>query len=173
MKNCLFLLFFVVSQAFLAQKSIPEQLDNKVKQLLESEPMFSGSLSFYVTDENGNQIYDYQSKKGLSTASTMKVFTAAAALETLGKDYQYKTKIAFDGNLYITSNGDPTLGNDRFEGYKAENFKQKVIEAIKKNKISKISGDIIIDDTFFDFQKIQVVGLGMIWAIIMGLEFGA
>ena len=36
-------------------------------------------------------------------------FTAAAALETLGKDYQYKTKIAFDGNLYITSNGDPTL----------------------------------------------------------------
>lgn len=154
MKNCLFLLFFVVSQAFLAQKSIPEQLDDKVKQLLESEPMFSGSLSFYVTDENGNQIYDYQSKKGLSTASTMKVFTAAAALETLGKDYQYNTKIAFDGNLYITSNGDPTLGNDRFEGYKAENFKQKVIEAIKKNKISKISGDIIIDDTFFDFQKI-------------------
>ena len=91
MKNCLFLLFFVASQAFLAQKSIPEQLDDKVKQLLESDPMFSGSLSFYVTDENGNQIYDYQSKKGLSTASTMKVFTAAAALETLGKDYQYKT----------------------------------------------------------------------------------
>jgi D-alanyl-D-alanine carboxypeptidase/D-alanyl-D-alanine-endopeptidase (penicillin-binding protein 4) len=97
----------------------------KVKQLLESEPMFSGSLSFYVSDENGNQIYDYQSNKGLSTASTMKIFTAAAALETLGKDYQYKTKIAFDGNLYITSNGDPTLGNDRFEGYKADILNKK------------------------------------------------
>jgi D-alanyl-D-alanine carboxypeptidase/D-alanyl-D-alanine-endopeptidase (penicillin-binding protein 4) len=73
-----FFTFFCGFASFFAQKSIPEQLDDKVKQLLESEPMFSGSLSFYVTDENGNQIYDYQSKKGLSTASTMKVFTGCS-----------------------------------------------------------------------------------------------
>ena len=154
MKTRFFLFFFSVFQSFFAQKTIQEQLDVKVNQLLASEPMYSGSLSFYVSDENGNKIYEYQANKGLSTASTMKVFTAAAALETLGKDYQYKTKIAFDGNLYVTSNGDPTLGNDRFEGYKADNFKQKVIETLKQNKISKISGDLIIDDTCFDFQKI-------------------
>ena len=154
MKTRFFLFFFSVFQSFFAQKTIQEQLDVKVNQLLASEPMYSGSLSFYVSDESGNKIYEYQANKGLSTASTMKIFTAAAALETLGKDYQYKTKIAFDGNLYITSNGDPTLGNDRFEGYKADNFKQKVIETLKQNKISKISGDFIIDDTCFDFQKI-------------------
>ena len=154
MKTRFFLFFFSVFQSFFAQKTIQEQLDVKVNQLLASEPMYSGSLSFYVSDENGNKIYEYQANKGLSTASTMKIFTAAAALETLGKDYQYKTKIAFDGNLYITSNGDPTLGNDRFEGYKADNFKQKVIETLKQNRISKISGDLIIDDTCFDFQKI-------------------
>ena len=154
MKTRFFLFFFSVFQSFFAQKTIQEQLDVKVNQLLASEPMYSGSLSFYVSDESGNKIYEYQANKGLSTASTMKVFTAAAALETLGKDYQYKTKIAFDGNLYITSNGDPTLGNDRFEGYKADNFKQKVIETLKQNRISKISGDLIIDDTCFDFQKI-------------------
>lgn len=154
MKTRFFLFFFSVFQSFFAQKTIQEQLDVKVNQLLASEPMYSGSLSFYVSDENGNKIYEYQANKGLSTASTMKIFTAAAALETLGKDYQYKTKIAFDGNLYVTSNGDPTLGNDRFEGYKADNFKQKVIETLKQNKISKISGDLIIDDTCFDFQKI-------------------
>ena len=56
--------------------------------------------------------------------------------------------------MYVTSNGDPTLGNDRFEGYKDDNFKQKVIETLKQNKISKISGDLIIDDMCFDFQKI-------------------
>lgn len=154
MKNPLFLFFFIFSQSFFAQNSIAEQLETKVGQLLASEPMYSGSLSFYVSDEIGNKIYEYQSTKGLSTASTMKIFTAAAALETLGKDFQYKTKIAFDGNLYIFSNGDPTLGNDRFEGYNADNFKQKLIESLKQNKISKISGDLIIDDTFFDFQKI-------------------
>lgn len=154
MKDSLFLLFFIFFQSFFGQKSISEQLDAKVNQLLVSEPMYSGSLSFYVSDENGNKIYEYQSNKGLSTASTMKIFTAAAALETLGKDYQYKTKIAYDGNLYLTSNGDPTLGDDRFDGYKADNFKQKLIEVLKQKNISKISGDLIIDDAFFDFQKI-------------------
>ncbi len=154
MKNCLFLLFFIISQAFLAQKSIPEQLDDKVKQLLESEPMFSGNLSFYVTDENGNKIYDYQSTKGLSTASTMKVFTAAAALETLGKDYKYTTQVAFDNNLYVFSNGDPSLGSFRFDGFKSEDFISQIVAAIKSKNISKIYGNLIIDDTYFDFQKI-------------------
>ncbi len=55
-------------------------------------------------------VYEYQGNKGLSTASTMKIFTAAAALETFRKDYQYKTQIALDKNLYIFSNGDPNFG---------------------------------------------------------------
>ena len=31
----------------------------------------------------------------------MKIFTLLLALGTLGKNYQYKTQIAFDKNLYI------------------------------------------------------------------------
>lgn len=154
MKNFIFLIFFTFFQLFLGQKTVFEQLDSKVNQLLASEPMYSGNLSFYVADDLGNKIYEYQPTKGLSTASTMKVFTAAAALETLGKDFQYKTSLAYDGNLYLTSNGDPTLGNDRFEGYKAENFLMKVTDALKMKNITQISGDLILDDTFFDFQKI-------------------
>jgi D-alanyl-D-alanine carboxypeptidase/D-alanyl-D-alanine-endopeptidase (penicillin-binding protein 4) len=75
-------------------------------------------------------------------------------METLGKDYQYSTKVALDNNLYISSNGDPTLGSWRYEGYKPEDFKNKILEALKSKNITKISGDLIIDDVYFDFQKI-------------------
>ena len=150
------------TQIFFAQ-NISQKLDDSTKSLMNSSLAISSNLSFYVTDEIGNLIYEYNGNKGLSTASTQKIFTAAAALETLGKNYTYKTNSSYsgtissgnlNGNLFITSNGDPTLGSWRYEGYKPENFKQKFIEAIKKAGIKKISGDLIIDDSYFDHQTI-------------------
>lgn len=150
------------TQIIFAQ-NVAQKLDAATKNLMESSAAVSSSLSFYVADENGNFIYEYQGNKGLSTASTQKIFTAAAALEVLGKNYTYKTTSGYsgtvsggnlNGNLFITSTGDPTLGSWRYDGYKPENFKQKLIEAIKKSGIKKISGDLIIDDSYFDHQTI-------------------
>jgi D-alanyl-D-alanine carboxypeptidase/D-alanyl-D-alanine-endopeptidase (penicillin-binding protein 4) len=150
------------TQIIFAQ-NVAQKLDVATKNLMESSAAVSSSLSFYVADENGNFIYEYQGNKGLSTASTQKIFTAAAALEVLGKNYTYKTTSGYsgtvsggnlNGNLFITSTGDPTLGSWRYDGYKPENFKQKLIEAIKKTGIKKISGDLIIDDSYFDHQTI-------------------
>ena len=150
MKKYIVFLGFFISQITLSQ-SVTSNLDKAVKTLLASSPMYSGSLSFYVAEENGKLVYEYQSQKGLSTASTMKIFTAAAALETLGENYAYTTKVAFDNNLYISSNGDPSLGSTRFEGKKPEDFLSQIISALKAQNISKIKGDIILDDTCFAF----------------------
>lgn len=149
-------------QVVFAQE-ISQKLDAATKNLMNSSAAVSSSLSFYVSDESGNFIYEYQGNKGLSTASTQKIFTAAAALEVLGKNYTYKTKSGYSGNisggnlngdLIISSTGDPTLGSWRYDAYKPENFKQKLIEAIKKAGITKISGDLVIDDSYFDHQTI-------------------
>ena len=84
-------------------------------------------------------------------------------METLGKNYQYTTTTSYSGdisggnlsgNLYVHSNGDPTLGSWRYDSYKPENFKQKFIDALKQKGISKISGDLIMDDSYFDFQTV-------------------
>lgn len=149
-------------QIIFAQE-ISQKLDAATKNLMNSSAAVSSSLSFYVSDESGNFIYEYQGNKGLSTASTQKIFTAAAALEVLGKNYTYKTTSGYSGNisggnlkgdLIISSTGDPTLGSWRYDTYKPENFKQKLIEAIKKAGITKISGDLVIDDSYFDHQTI-------------------
>ncbi len=161
MKN-VFPIFLISTQMVLAQ-NIAQKLDAATKNLMESSGAVSSNLSFYVSDESGNQVYDYQGNKGLSTASTQKIFTAAAALEILGKNYTYKTASAYsgtisngnlNGNLFISSNGDPTLGSWRYEGYKPENFRQKLMESIKKSGIKKISGDLIVDDSYFDHQTV-------------------
>jgi len=156
-----FLIPFLVTQTFYSQ-SISADLEKSVKEMMSAPNALAANLSFYVSDENGNLVYEYNGNKGLSTASTQKIFTSAAALETLGKDYQFKTTASYsgkmsngnlDGDLYITSNGDPTLGSWRYEAYKPENFKQKLLEAIKRSGIKKITGNLVIDDSYFDFQS--------------------
>lgn len=161
MKNSLPI--FLLSTHIIFAQNITQKLDEATKNLMNSSGAISSNLSFYVSDENGNFIYEYQGNKGLSTASTQKIFTAGAALETLGKNYTYKTTSSYsgnisggnlNGNLFISSTGDPTLGSWRYEAYKPEIFKQKLIDAIKKSGIKKISGDLVIDDSYFDHQTI-------------------
>lgn len=161
MKNSLPI--FLLSTQIIFAQNITQKLDEATKNLMNSSGAISSNLSFYVSDENGNFIYEYQGNKGLSTASTQKIFTAGAALEALGKNYTYKTVSSYsgnisggnlNGNLFISSTGDPTLGSWRYEAYKPENFKQKLIDAIKKSGIKKISGDLVIDDSYFDHQTI-------------------
>lgn len=150
------------SHTFIAQ-NVAQKLEAATKNLLSTAPAYSANLSLYVADENGSFIYEHNGNQGLSSASTQKIFTAAAALETLGKNYQYTTTTSYSGeilngnlagNLFIHSNGDPTLGSWRYESYKPENFKQKLIDALKQRGISKISGDLILDDSYFDFQTV-------------------
>lgn len=139
MKNLLIVPLLFSQIAF--SQSVSDNLDKSVKEMMSASNALSANLSFYVSDENGNLVYEYNGNKGLSTASTQKIFTSVAAMETLGKNYQFKTTASYsgkisngnlDGNLYITSNGDPTLGTWRWENYKPENFKQQLLEAIKK-----------------------------------------
>ncbi|MEC5395599.1 D-alanyl-D-alanine carboxypeptidase/D-alanyl-D-alanine endopeptidase [Bergeyella sp. RCAD1439] len=157
-------IFFIILGAITSHaQTTKAALEAAVNRLLNEPAATAASLSFYVSDENGNPIYAYHSEKGLSTASTQKIFTAAAALETLGSHYQWTTSVAYIGNLcsgvlkgdlILTSDGDPTLGSWRYQGYEAENFKQKLTKALKETGLNKIEGRLIIDDTFFDFQTI-------------------
>jgi D-alanyl-D-alanine carboxypeptidase/D-alanyl-D-alanine-endopeptidase (penicillin-binding protein 4) len=84
-------------------------------------------------------------------------------LGNIRKNYTYTTTSSYsgsisggtlNGNLFISSNGDPTLGSWRYDAYKPENFKKKLIDAIKNSGITKISGDLVIDDSYFDHQTI-------------------
>lgn len=148
---------------FIFAQTINQKLEKSTREIISSPEMISANLSFYVSDNQGNVIYDYQGNKGLSTASTQKIFTAISALELLGNEYQYSTKVSYsgeivagklEGNLVIFSNGDPTLGSWRYDSYKPEDFKRQFLNSLRELRLTNISGDLIIKDDYFDFQNI-------------------
>ena len=155
--------FFLLVVNLFAAQGIPQKMDAAVKNLMDTSSAYAANLSLYVSDEKGNFVYEFNGNKGLSSASTQKIFTAACALETLGKDFRYKTTLSYsgslkssvlEGNLILFSTGDPTFGSWRYDGYKPENFKAKFLVALKEKGIQTINGNLVIDDSYFDFQTI-------------------
>lgn len=107
-------------------------------------------LTVYSTNLN-KPIVKINSELPLIPASTNKLFTTSIALLSLGKNYEIKTEIltddnniedgTIDGNIYLKGYGDPTFTSQNlFE----------MCKKIKEKNISTITGDIIVDDSFFE-----------------------
>ncbi|MEN9714884.1 MAG: hypothetical protein RJA35_351 [Actinomycetota bacterium] len=73
-----------------------------------------GNLQAMVVNAANDQVLlDYKGETASSTASTMKLLTAAAALQTLGPNYRITTRVYQDsadkGTIYFIGAGDVTL----------------------------------------------------------------
>lgn len=132
-------------------------------RLLGDSTMTNASVSFMIREtENGNAVFEYHSKESLSQASVMKLFTTAAALELLGPDHVFRTKVGYtgkisngtlSGNIIIKGGGDPALGSRNFADHYG-NFLDKWVNEISRLGVKKIKGRIIADDTYFDYQPV-------------------
>ena len=84
-----------VFTVYLAWNDIP----GEARAMLELPAMAcsiweSVSAAVSVKDaENGSIVYQREEKKLLHPASTLKIFTTYAALDTLGYDYEFKTSL--------------------------------------------------------------------------------
>lgn len=96
------------------------------------------------------------------TASTMKAVTAATALETLGKDFTFSTKVyaigeinngTLHGNLLIKGGGDPTLGSKYFP--EQSSFTDTIASMLANTGIEKIKGSILIDGSAISYPPIS------------------
>jgi D-alanyl-D-alanine carboxypeptidase/D-alanyl-D-alanine-endopeptidase (penicillin-binding protein 4) len=115
---------------------------------------------------DGKVIYQRNSEKLVMPASNMKLFTLAAAVDRLGWDYRWETRLetagkvengALRGDLWVIGSGDPTIGA------KDNGFAPLFLEwadALAKAGIRRIDGRIIGDDDAFDDTG---VGPGWAW----------
>ncbi|MDP4276498.1 MAG: D-alanyl-D-alanine carboxypeptidase/D-alanyl-D-alanine-endopeptidase [Bacteroidota bacterium] len=96
-------------------------------------------------------------------ASVMKLVTTATALELLGLDHRFETKLLYSGQLtegqltgdiIIKGGGDPELGS-RHMGKQAEAFLTDWVNWIVQSGIKVIKGNIIADPSLFDDEPVS------------------
>jgi D-alanyl-D-alanine carboxypeptidase/D-alanyl-D-alanine-endopeptidase (penicillin-binding protein 4) len=115
-------------------------------------PLSTARTSVQVLDAaTGRSLYEHQAGVLLKPASNMKLLTAAAALALLRPEYRFRTSFyaaaeptpagIVRGGLHIKGGGSPGLVGEEW---------WLIARRIRALGITRIEGDLIADDTFFD-----------------------
>ncbi|MFW6372023.1 MAG: D-alanyl-D-alanine carboxypeptidase/D-alanyl-D-alanine-endopeptidase [Bacteroidota bacterium] len=108
--------------------------------------------------------YELNSDKLMIPASVLKLVTSAAALEILGPDYRFQTRLGYQGNiengilkgdLIVIGGGDPALGSEYFPNhYFAPHFLEAWAASVKSAGINKVEGRLITDISLYNSEQI-------------------
>lgn len=133
-----------------ALPSSSDSIQQGIDQILSG---FSHNLNVGVIVQStttGETLYQHNADHVFTPASTLKLFTASAALSYLGPDYVFPTQFLsgampqngiIPGNLYAKFTGDPLLTTQALE---------TMVATLSQNGVREISGNLIIDDTTLD-----------------------
>jgi serine-type D-Ala-D-Ala carboxypeptidase/endopeptidase (penicillin-binding protein 4) len=146
------------STEFISPKEV---IQRKIDSLANSPFLENGFLGISIKSVNANKnIVEFNNKKSLQPASTMKLISSATALMTLGENFTYSTILEYDGyikdsvlngNIIIKGSGDPSLGSWRFKTQ--PDYKQITelwAKEIKDLGIKEIKGRVFGDGSIFD-----------------------
>ncbi|MBK8701280.1 MAG: D-alanyl-D-alanine carboxypeptidase/D-alanyl-D-alanine-endopeptidase [Saprospiraceae bacterium] len=136
-----------------------------INQWADAELMKHAHVGVAIHDvETGNLIAGYNHEKSFVPASSLKLFTSLISLTQLGSDFQYETKLAYEGiltdsiltgNLHIVGSGDPSLGSRRFaEKLNFNELPAYIASRLQKLGIKIITGNVICDESVFDAYPI-------------------
>ncbi len=126
--------------------------------LLNLEGEEASSIGIYIKDlRTGKVLAEQNPLTALTPASVTKAITTATALSICGADTCFVTKVGLSGeisgstctgNLVVRSVADPTIESENFLQYKG--FCEKIVAALKRRGISKITGSIVVEQTLSD-----------------------
>lgn len=130
--------------------------------------------------DTGEVLFSRDADRLFVPASNMKVVTAAAALSTLGPDFQFATEVAaggpirngvLDGSLIVTGTGDPTFSGNFYEDPR-DVFVQWA-DSLRALGVTRILGGVVgVDTAFTD----PTLGAGWMWDDLVyssSAEYGA
>lgn len=111
--------------------------------------------------KTGKVPFSYNGTSPMIPASNLKIVTSAVALDVLGPDYRFETKLfgpgtskggVLDGDIVLKGAGDPTFFAPYVDTSTAP-FAE-MASALKRNGINRVTGDLVIDDSDFDREFI-------------------
>lgn len=129
---------------------------------LQKEPALShAAWSFFAMyADTKDTIANYNEQVALTPASVMKTVTTGAALQILGSDYRFETKLyirgsispdgVLNGDLLIRGGGDPSLGSDKWKENNKDSLLVRIYRLLSAQQIRAINGNIIADASLFE-----------------------
>jgi D-alanyl-D-alanine carboxypeptidase/D-alanyl-D-alanine-endopeptidase (penicillin-binding protein 4) len=135
-------------------------LAQRLDALADAAPA-GGFLGIHVADvTTGKTVYARNEDRLLLPASNLKILTAAVALERLGQDYRFTTRVIREaaGDLVLVGSGDPSLSGRLFPYQKdarpgpALAAIEDLADQIVAHGVRRIDGDIVGDDRWFPWD---------------------
>lgn len=131
-------------------------LVNKLTAVIASRPALARlQVGVSVRDpRTGAVLFAHSDETALNIASNAKLFTAAAALSTLGPEFRPRTSFLAEqlapdgsvkGDLVLRGRADPTL---------SEYDLDRLVGDLVRIGVTKVSGKLVIDDSYFDDQTL-------------------
>lgn len=138
------------------------EFQKKIDGILQDSILYPTRTGIKIISlDNGETLYDSNSRLLFHPASNMKLLTTAAALKKMGVNFKFKTELLTDssrslpaeisGNLYLKGYGNPDLTTDDL---------RKIVKSLKDRGVCRISGDLVCDDSYFDEL---FLGAGWMW----------
>ena len=117
---------------------------NAIDKTISQSEINKAGISISIKEVgSGKVIYEQNSQKPTMPASTLKILTLAASVDTLGKDYKFSTKLYKNTNneLFLKLGADPFLTSSDLN---------RIFESAVKNKKIMSPKFIYVDDYVFD-----------------------
>lgn len=156
------ILFFAASFGIIliaGAQTIADKARRAVDTFKSSPALRHSATGVIIYDLEGDStIAAWNPDLTVTTASTMKTVTSAAALDELGADFQFETPVLLDGelkgnklhgNIIVRGTGDPTLGSQFFKD--DCDLAAEVVEALKEFGIKQVEGRVIVDNTLYAY----------------------
>jgi len=158
----------VVALCFAAQVSAAS-LEQEIARLIEASPARSAFWGIEIVDPGtGKTLYARNANRFFVPASNTKLFTAALALDRLGADFRFQTRVLADtpadaeghihGSVRLVGGGDPNL-SARAVPYRVGPVTgnplapiEELADQVAARGVKRIDGDIIGDDTWYVWE---------------------
>ena len=123
---------------------------------------YRGYVAVRLLDDGDYEIIDeLNAERFFVPASVLKVVTVATALEYLGADYRWLTRVTsrgavtdgvLEGDLVIEPGGDPTWGAE-LPGGGASDPLSVLADQVRDRGVTRVGGDLVVDITRFPGRR--------------------
>ncbi len=171
MKTLTAFLVVLLVAAAPAQVAKKPSLESRIKAVLDEKDARRAHWGIAVLSlDSGKVLYAHNEDQLFTPASNTKLFTTAAALETLGPNFKFRTTVETQtppdklgriaGDIVLVGRGDPNLSS-RVLPYRGRTDRagsplkalDLLADQVSEAHVNYVDGDVVADDSYFVYER--------------------